>query len=106
MNNLLNTVSPVLSNFQLVFFHNISILSGKNNDIITNENKVGVVSDALNFNYNLFIRKHVVGFTLPTIPTNDDFGLDIDEDMLDVALIFWHVGIHILNELVYKVNTL
>ncbi|CAI8618001.1 unnamed protein product [Vicia faba] len=55
-----------------------------------------------NFNYKLFVRKHVDGFVIHTIADIDETDLGIDEDMLEVAHFSRFVRSHILKALIHE----
>lgn len=59
-----------------------------------------------NFIYKLFAVKYVPAIILPSVSTVDEYGLAIDEDMIDATLLHGPVKIHVLKELIHETKSL
>lgn len=100
-------LSHVLLNLPLDFiFSFFGILSAQKNDIIKSEDEICITPSVLNFNYKLFVRKHVIDIIIHIVDSIDQSGLGIDEDMLDVTHLFGNVRSHILKVLMHEVKAI
>lgn len=100
-------LSPVLLNLPLDFiFSFFGILSAQKNDIIKSEDEICITPSVLNFNYKLFVRKHVIDIIIHIVDSIDQPGLGIDEDMLDVTHLSGNVRSHILKVLMHEVKAI
>lgn len=78
----------------------------KKQDIVSVEDEIGVPPSLLNFNYKLFIRKHVPDIVLSNIPHFDEHGLAAGENFLDVSPTYGHVISHLLKVLMQESKVL
>lgn len=96
----------MLLNIPLIFFLICGILSSQNNYIVKSEEVVGVTPSVLNFNYKLFVEKHVIDIVIHTITAIDETSLGIDKDMLNVTPLPRSMRSNILKVLIHKAKAM
>lgn len=84
----------------------MEFFSSPKNNIVISEDEVDVALSVLNFNYKLFIGKHVADNAISNIAPVVESAPRFDEEMLDVSPFLGIVISHILKDLIHEANIL